>query len=250
MPSNYGQFEQISLNVSQTIASQDGSIMEEAASAITNPKKRYLSNVNDDHERSKQKRSERNKNGVNPTNRSMNMFMLLVMKSYITGRESGIISPIIILNEYYLYESNIPRKIRCRHFLRGPDYPGLGNNNKNMEILKFIHINLHKAHLAGTELLKRVHSLRHFVCLVQEPNVYTDRVCYKPPGAKSFPSSYISKQPRAAIFVSKGVYVTELPSLEDDNTAVVMMKIRDENVIVASLYLDGNNPVATPVSIK
>ena len=108
-----------------------------------------------------------------------------------------------------------------------------------MEI-NFIQINLHKAYAAAAELQLRVADESNVVCLVQEPCVYKGKFQNRIHYSSCFPSAFVTKNPRAAIFASKKVKFLELPQLEDRDTAVCLAKIRGAQVVVASVYLDQN----------
>ena len=109
-------------------------------------------------------------------------------------------------------------------------------------MVNILQLNLRKSHLAAAELQKKVDELNSdFICLVQEPSVYKGKFRNKPRRSKVVPSPFVTENPRAGVIFSDGLKVSELPSLEDRDTAVVILKTESKSLIVASLYLDYTN---------
>ena len=104
-----------------------------------------------------------------------------------------------------------------------------------------IQLNLHKANVAGSELLIRIGSSRDFLCLLQEPCTFKKKLVYKPRSSLVIPSSTVAEDPRAAIMASNKLGLSEIPSLEDRDTAVCIGKIKGIKTLIASVYLDSTN---------
>lgn len=85
----------------------------------------------------------------------------------------------------------------------------------------------------------------NFFCLVQEPSLFKGKFRNKPNGTNSFPSSFVTENPRAAIFASNKLKFLEFPKL-----AACLAKICNKNVLIASVYLDQNNWEAITENLK
>ena len=109
-------------------------------------------------------------------------------------------------------------------------------------MINIIQLNLRKSPLAAAELQKKADDLNSdFLCLVQEPSVYKGKFRNRPYRSRAFPSSFITENPRAGIIYSDRLKVSELPTLEDKDSAVAILKNGSKTMIIASLYLDYTN---------
>ena len=118
-------------------------------------------------------------------------------------------------------------------------------------VINVIQINLHKSALAAAELQNNTVTMStDFLCLVQEPSLFKGKFRNRPLTATTFPSGFVSENPRAAIFSAKSLNMLELPELEDRDCAVGLAKINNRSMIVASLYLDYNNREVIPNSLR
>ena len=109
-------------------------------------------------------------------------------------------------------------------------------------IVNVLQINLHKSALAAAELQNNNMTLSdNYLFLIQEPSLYKGKFRNKPPSAVTYPSSFVSENPRAAIFSSRKLNMLELPNLEDRDCAVGLIKINKRSTMIASVYLDCNN---------
>ena len=88
----------------------------------------------------------------------------------------------------------------------------LGAGATNLREIKVKQINLNKAHPAQVELLNKLNKLTSYIALVTEPFCYKQKLSLPPKHATVIPNRR-EGHPRAAIFCSKNIIISELDHL-------------------------------------
>ena len=104
-----------------------------------------------------------------------------------------------------------------------------------LSVMDFLQLNMKKAFLAAVELSKRAEGKENLTCLVTEPYRYKEKIATVPPGMKIIGSK---KSARAAIFHKGSNEMLPVDSLINTDCAVGLLKLKDNTVLVASVYLD------------
>ena len=106
----------------------------------------------------------------------------------------------------------------------GPDPPGadsvkegtdsgLRQDSRKRSInIPILQCNLNKAHGAQVELLNKINKLKTYIALVTEPYCYKYKLSIPPKKSVIIPNKK-TEQPRAAIFCSNNLLMTELTQL-------------------------------------
>ena len=104
--------------------------------------------------------------------------------------------------------------------------------------LKFIQLNMNRAEIAQTDLLRKLNQDRDLgFILLQEPYTYKKNLVRKPNGFDCYPSAP-KDRPRTAIYVNKKLKFTELTPYCDTDCTAIFGKIAGHPTVVASIYLD------------
>ena len=119
-----------------------------------------------------------------------------------------------------------------------------GNKKESYKnpFLSFIQVNLKKSFVAAVEMNKRVNEMSQYIALVTEPYRYNNKFCLPPPGSKVIMAG--DEKPRTAI-ISKGCWnIVALENYCNKDCTVALASNRGEKILLASIYLDINEPVA------
>ena len=87
-------------------------------------------------------------------------------------------------------------------------------------------------------LLNKLNKCKSFIALLQEPQTYSNRLTNRPRKATAIPHNTLQARPRAAIFASNNLKVTQLNHLCSRDCSVGLSKIGNKSTIIASVYLD------------
>ena len=107
-------------------------------------------------------------------------------------------------------------------------------------MINFLQINLNKAEVAHTELLRRLGEQGETIALVQEPYRHRGQLARAPRGYSRIPSAQIEKS-RACIFTANSLNLVEFSTLCSADCVAGAMKVNGRQTIFASVYLDGTN---------
>ena len=115
------------------------------------------------------------------------------------------------------------------------------NNNSPAPAQMFVQINLQKSKQGQCEIGKRIRKMNMnktpFICLVQEPMMYRNKLSLQPQSCNRY--NHQSK-PRTAIYTDKNTQAWYVESLSTGDITVIQTKIRNRSTMVISCYLDIN----------
>ena len=100
-----------------------------------------------------------------------------------------------------------------------------------------------KSYVGDVELNKKLDELDTYICLLQEPYCYKGKLAGLPQGTKVIPSPTVVELPRASLITSSDLSTTELAHLCGTDLAVGQIDIGDKHIVMASLYMDINEPL-------
>ena len=103
--------------------------------------------------------------------------------------------------------------------------------------IPILQCNLNKAHGAQVELLNKINKLKSYIALITEPYCYKYKLSIPPKKSLIIPNKKTG-QPRAAIFCSNNLLMTELTSLNHRDMAVGLIKLDNKDIMIISLYCD------------
>ena len=106
-------------------------------------------------------------------------------------------------------------------------------------------INLQKSKQASL-LLNGILSNEPSISLVQEPYTVENKVVLRPPGYKTIPEATCDAVPRAALFILNNIQAVSLGHLNHPDCAVVQLKWNSLDILLASVYLYGEDDVVQP----
>lgn len=113
-------------------------------------------------------------------------------------------------------------------------------------MLNFIQINLHKSSHANIMVGGEMEGKNQLVVLATEPHTTYNKITNMPKGTKSIFDRSLKptdKAPRAGIIASNDLHITAMESWCKRDCAVALMKIGGKQTLIASVYLDINEPV-------
>ena len=120
---------------------------------------------------------------------------------------------------------------------KGTDSRDRRDSQKQSLNIPIIQCNLNKAHGAQIELLNKINKLKSYISLITEPYCYKYKLSIPPKKSVIIPNKKTG-QPRAAIFCSKNLLMTELNQLSHRDIAVGFIKLDKNDVMIISLYCD------------
>ena len=94
--------------------------------------------------------------------------------------------------------------------------------------IKIIQLNLNKAHAAQVELLNKLNKIETFIVLATEPYCYKQKLSLRPKKATTIPNLR-EDRPRAAIFSSNHLNLSEISSLCTRDLAVAIFSRQNKN---------------------
>ena len=106
----------------------------------------------------------------------------------------------------------------------GDGLRGLGTGSTDIKEIKVIQINLNKAHAAHVELLNKINKTNSYIAFVTEPFCYKQKLSIPPKNSTIIPNKR-DGHPRAAIFCSKNLILSELDHLGNRDMAVGLIKM-------------------------
>ena len=115
-----------------------------------------------------------------------------------------------------------------------------------LAMLNFIQINLHKSSQANILVGGEMEGKSQIVVLATEPHTTYNKITNVHRGAKSIFDRSLKvtdRAPRAGIIASKDVQITAMESWCRRDCAVALVKVAGQQTLVASIYLDINEPV-------
>ena len=110
--------------------------------------------------------------------------------------------------------------------------------------IHIVQINCQKSKIAAVQLMKQEFK----IALVTEPCKRGDKLVYV--DTENYKVFSGQKKPRAAILISRDINAWEVNEYTDKDMAVVMVKVRNKNWIICSLYLDINLKIEKESFIK
>ena len=109
------------------------------------------------------------------------------------------------------------------------------NNNSPAPAQMFVQLNLQKSKQGQIEIGKRIRKLNQsktpFLCLVQEPMMYRNKLSLQPQSCNRY--NHISK-PRTAIYTDKNTQAWYVESLSNGDITVIQTKIRNRSTMIIS----------------
>ena len=103
-------------------------------------------------------------------------------------------------------------------------------------------LNLQKSKQASL-LLNALLSESPSIALVQEPYTVENKVVFRPIGYKVIPEATCDAVPRAALFIPNYIQSVSLGHLNQPDCAVAQLSWNSMNILLASVYLDGEDSV-------
>ena len=108
--------------------------------------------------------------------------------------------------------------------------------------LSFVQLNMHRAHADSAILHTKVAS-NPSLCLLTEPCTVEGKVTQVPLNHMCVPSATLTDRPRAAIFIPRDIPFVALEQLSNPDCAVALLQTELGHILIASVYLDGNETV-------
>lgn len=103
-----------------------------------------------------------------------------------------------------------------------------------MSSLKIYQLNSHNAIQANTELLNQLSATQTaFIALIQEPYLKSGKIIYPTECTKLEHGN----KPRTAIYVSKQLNFSLLPSLSNQFCTAIAGSLNNQKIVIASIYL-------------
>jgi len=112
-----------------------------------------------------------------------------------------------------------------------------------------IQLNTHRAEVAHTLLLNKCNNFKSYICFVQEPQTYKNRLINKPRRTLTCATMLGNIRPRAAIFISNNLKFTELKEFSSADCAVAVGKIGGKMTVISSIYMDIENTNVIPEQV-
>ena len=115
----------------------------------------------------------------------------------------------------------------------------------------FVQINLQKSKQGQFEIGKRIRAMNKkqlpFICLVQEPIMYKNKLSLQPQSCNRFNHS---TKPRSAIYTDKNTQAWYIESLSTGDITVIQTKIKNRSTMIISCYLDINIKEVIPKELN
>ena len=115
------------------------------------------------------------------------------------------------------------------------------NSNSPAPAQMFVQINLQKSKQGQFEIGKRIRTMNKkqlpFICLVQEPMMYKNKLSLQLQSCNRFNHS---TKPRSAIYTDKNTQAWYIASLSTGDSTVIRTKIKNRSTMIISCYLDIN----------
>ena len=113
--------------------------------------------------------------------------------------------------------------------------------------ISVIQTNLNKAHAAQVELMNKLNKLESFIVLASEPYCYRQKLRLRPKKATTIPNLR-EDRPRAAIFSSTHLNLSEISSLCTRDLAVAIFSRQTKTIMAISAYCDINlDPISEDI---
>ena len=120
-----------------------------------------------------------------------------------------------------------------------------------MAEINIIQCNLQKARLAQLTLNGKISKANkkgeRFICLIQEPYVGKNRIALQPNTCKKY---VISRTPRSVIYTDSATNAWLVEDLSTPDIVVIHTKIRNMEMLIASVYLDYNDKGVIPPALE
>ena len=115
----------------------------------------------------------------------------------------------------------------------------------------FVQINLQKSKQGQCEIGKRIRKMNQiktpFICLVQEPMMYKNKLSLQPQSCKRY--NHASK-PHTAIYTDVNTQAWYIESLSTGDITVIQTKIQNRSTMIISCYLDINIKEVIPAELN
>ena len=108
--------------------------------------------------------------------------------------------------------------------------------------INFLQLNMHRATGAST-ILHNYLATTPSICLLTEPCTAFNKVSQTPPGFACAPSTTLAERPRAAIWIPRNFSHVYLEQLSNKDCSVALVDTARGKIVIASIYLDYNEPV-------
>ena len=114
-----------------------------------------------------------------------------------------------------------------------------------MRNINFVQLNLHRAAAAATILHEKTAS-NPAICMITEPCTTNNKVTHTPLNHVGIPAMTLGERPRAAIFIPRSMAHVHLEQLSHPDCAVALLDTARGKILLASIYLDYNDPQVVP----
>ena len=125
------------------------------------------------------------------------------------------------------------------------------NNTSPAPAQMFVQINLQKSKQGQLEIGKRIRKMNQsktpFICLVQEPMMYKNKLSLQPQSCNRYNHS---TKPRTAIYTDKNTQAWYVESLSTGDITVIQTKIKNRSTMIISCYLDINIKEVIPSELN
>ena len=125
------------------------------------------------------------------------------------------------------------------------------NNNSPAPAQMFVQINLQKSKQGQIEIGKHIRQMNKkqlpFICLVQEPMMYKNKLSMQPQSCKKYNHS---SKPRTVIYTDMSTQAWYIESLSTGDITVIQTKIKNRSTMVISCYLDINIKEVIPKELN
>ena len=92
-----------------------------------------------------------------------------------------------------------------------------------------------KAFTAAVELNASIKKVKDYVCLISEPHIFKGKLSSLPPKCQAISQE---NNPRTAIIASRNLKIIKLGHLSNHDCTVALMKNKNENILIVSVYMD------------
>ena len=110
-------------------------------------------------------------------------------------------------------------------------------------------LNTQKCRLASQMLLASL-TQTPMISFITEPYTVANKVVFRPSGYQTIPEATCSSVPRAALFIPRQIDAVALGHLNTPDCATAVLKWENEKVLIASIYLDGNDALPPEWMVK
>ena len=115
---------------------------------------------------------------------------------------------------------------------------------------QFVQINLQKSKQGQIEIGKNIRKMNKtntpFICLIQEPMMYKNKLSMQPHSCKRYNHNV---KPRTAIYTDMQTHSWYIESLSTGDITVIQTKLKNRSTMIISCYLDINIKDVIPIEL-